>query len=84
MNVKYDDYENVTVSRTMSASEYCICDFCHRTGRVLKLVIPDTKYHNGYHLTTLYKQMWICESCRDKLRAAIDLEYPKGAENADT
>lgn len=74
------DFLEVEVRGNISCTASCICDFCHRTGVVLKLVIPDTKYHDGYHLTTLYRQKWICESCRDKLRTAIDLEYPKGGE----
>lgn len=72
------DFLEVEVESAVSSASNCLCDFCHRPDYVIKLSIPSTLYHNGYKLTTSYRQMWICESCRDKLRAAIDLEYPKG------
>ena len=75
-----NDFLPVKVSSQMSAATNCLCDFCHKATRVIKLTIPRTLYHDGKKLSTKYKEMWICEGCRDMLRAAIDLEYPKEEE----
>ena len=71
----------VKVTSKMSQHTHCICDLCHESTRVIKLSMPETKYFNGIKLSTRYTPLWICESCRDQLRAAIDLEFPK-EENA--
>ena len=75
--MRYDDYKPVKVTSEIGKSTNCICDFCHATGRVLKVQIPETKFFDGYKLTTKYTPMWLCESCRDALRSAIELEFPK-------
>ena len=67
----------VNVTSTMGKTTNCICDFCHASTRVIKIMIPETKFFDGYRLTTKYTPMWLCESCRDALRSAIELEFPK-------
>lgn len=71
----------VKVTSEMGKTTNCICDFCHDSTRVIKLMIPETKFFDGYKLTTKYTPMWLCKFCRDALRTAIDLEFPK-EENA--
>lgn len=79
--MRYDDFKSVKVTSEIGKATNCICDFCHAMGRVIKIQIPETKFFDGYKLTTKYTSMWLCESCRDALRMAIDLEFPK-EENA--
>lgn len=79
--MKYEDFQFVKVTSEIGKATNCICDFCHATGRVIKVQIPQTKFYDGYRLTTKYSSMWLCESCRDALRTAIDIEFPK-EENA--
>lgn len=71
----------VKVRSKMSDHTRCICDLCHESTRVIKLSMPETKYFDGRKLSTRYTPLWICESCRDALRTALDLEFPK-EENA--
>lgn len=67
-----NDVREVYVNALLSAGTNCICDMCHATGRVVKVLMPETKYHNGStFLHTVYSNLWMCESCRDKLLAAI-------------
>lgn len=87
MNTGRKYMEDVKVPSAMSEYSNCCCDMCFRLDHVIKLKMPSTRYHNGRTLSTLYSNIWICESCRDKLVKALDLEYPQtrklGIENAD-
>ena len=73
----HNDFLPVKIRSEIRKGKNCLCGFCHRTGRVINVTLPTTKYHDGHKLSTKYKGVWICESCRDQLRAAIDIEFPK-------
>lgn len=68
--------KNIRITSIMSSYFNCCCDLCFKTDYVIKVDIPRTKYHDGRHLTTFHKPMWICETCRDKLVKALSLPYP--------
>ena len=71
------DRLDVTFKAVESRQNNCICDCCHGSGRVLKLRMPRTLYHDGRALTTKYSDLWICNECRIKLMAALSrLEAP--------
>lgn len=55
----------------ISDASNCICDACHNVGRVIKLELPETKYHNGKRLSTKYTSYWLCFNCREKLTEAL-------------
>lgn len=69
----------------------CLCYCCHNTGKVLKIKIPSTLFHNGKTLTTKYREMWLCEKCEEKLRNSLAIrgqwiqgyELEKGFEDND-
>jgi ribosomal protein L37AE/L43A len=75
-----NDFLPVTIRSELRKGNNSHCEFCHRTGRVIKVTLPTTRYHDGRKLSTKYKGVWICESCRDQLRAAIDIEFTGDAE----
>lgn len=54
-----------------STSDNCTCDCCHGLSKVIKMVIPYTKYHNGKKLTAQFYNWWICHECYEKLTNAI-------------
>lgn len=66
------DYKEVKFSAKISKSEYCCCDGCHRQARVTKIIMPETKYFNHEQLRTIYESYWFCDSCMEKLKAAIE------------
>jgi hypothetical protein len=59
----------------MSKYENCSCTACHDVGRVMKVSLPTTLFHDGRNLSTKYKEYWLCCSCRSKLSNALD--YPE-------
>ncbi|MEG0035218.1 MAG: hypothetical protein RR743_01015 [Oscillospiraceae bacterium] len=65
--------EKIDVDFKAVASKYdnCICSCCRSTGRVVKINMPETLYHDGTRLTTQYEEFWLCDSCREKLIAAL-------------
>ena len=64
-NVNY--FPDVEFRAHISEHNNCICSGCHKTGTVLKLTVPETKYHDGKHLSTKYHEYWICDDCAGKL-----------------
>ena len=86
MNTGRKYMENVEVTASMSEFSNCTCDMCFRLEHVIKLKMPSTQYHDCLTLSTVYSNIWICESCRDKLVKALDLEFPhtrkEGIEDA--
>ena len=66
-----DDKLDVKFDATESKQSNCICDCCHGTGKVLMLKMPKTLYFDGNSLSTRYREMWICETCRAKLIEAL-------------
>ena len=66
------EHLNVKFEATVSESDNCICNACHNGGTVMKVKLPDTKYHDGKKLTTKYREYWLCSLCRTKLRWAMD------------
>lgn len=70
------DYVDVKVNARMSKATNCICDMCGRTTRVIKVDMPKTQYWNGFKKTARYHELWMCETCRDKLVQAVSIQYP--------
>lgn len=70
-------YLDVRVTAEMSRYSNCCCDMCFKLDYVIKVKLPCTRYHNFKALSTKYSEMWICESCRDKLVKALEKEYPQ-------
>lgn len=66
------EFKNVTFKAVKSRYENCFCNGCHDTGRVIKLKLPETLYHDHKNLTTLYRNYWLCQKCADKLRTALE------------
>lgn len=56
----------------VSKADNCICNACFGKGQVIKIRLPDTRYHNGTDLETKYTNYWLCRSCRDKLVKALE------------
>lgn len=72
------DKLNVSVSATLVEKTHCICDMCHGTGKVIAVLIPETKYRPKDKKMLLVNEpirMWMCESCRDKLLRAISIPF---------
>jgi hypothetical protein len=72
------DKLNVSVSATLVERTHCICDMCHGTGKVISVLIPETKYRPKDKKLLLVNEpirMWMCESCRDKLLRAISIPF---------
>lgn len=69
--------EDVCVKAEMSKYNNCCCDMCFKNDYVVKVQLPYTKYHDGKKLSTKYSEIWMCESCRDKLVKALEMEYPQ-------
>ena len=73
--IKKDDgwqFAEVEFTSTISESEFCVCDACHKTGKVMKLTLPETAYYRNGQLSTKYREYWLCPSCRRKLVHALD------------
>ena len=72
--IKKDDgweFAEVEFKSTISESEFCICDACHKTGEVMKLTLPETAYHRNGQLSTKYREYWLCSVCEEKLMSAL-------------
>lgn len=68
MNEAYVDYlPDVEFRGHISDTNSCVCSGCHKTDFVLKLTVPETKYHDGKRLSTKYHEYWICDDCAGKL-----------------
>lgn len=63
---------DVQFKASLSTADNCVCSACFGSGQVLKLSLPETKYHNGYDLETQHEEYWLCEKCRDKLKEALN------------
>lgn len=66
--------KNVRFTSVLSTADNCICNACHGSGQVIKLILPETKYFNGKSLTTKRYSYWLCRSCRDNLVKALEWE----------
>ncbi len=73
-----NDYLAVVFEGELSKADNCICEACHYTSYVLKLVIPETHYTNGCKLKTKYRPYWLCRKCRDKLLKALEWRAEDG------
>lgn len=69
------DFREVKFTAKRSRQDNCCCDACHRIGRVMKIVMPETKHFNGGELRTIYQQYWFCDGCLEKLKTAV--EHPE-------
>ena len=56
----------------ISEQNNCVCSGCRKTGTVLKLTVPETKYHDGKHLSTKYHGYWMCVDCVAKVARCFD------------
>ena len=61
----------VKFSSEVSGADNCMCHACHHIGRVVKLKLPLTMYHDGKRLSTTYSNYWLCFNCREKLIDAL-------------
>lgn len=61
----------VSFPSKVSEADNCICRACHHLGKVVKLALPTTLYHNAKGLSTVYKNYWLCMNCREKLMNAL-------------
>ena len=66
---------DVNFESRMSSNNNCFCSACHDTARVMKVVMPETLFHDGKKLSTKYREYWLCAGCRTKLSHALD--WPK-------
>lgn len=73
VSMAYED--DVKFKAVLSRQTNCICNGCHRGGQVQKITYPTTLYHDGKHLSTKYREFWLCGDCLGKLKKAI--ENPK-------
>jgi len=67
-----DEKLEVKFKSKLSSADNCFCTCCHDTGRVTKVRLPETKFHNGRNLTAKYQEYWLCEECRNKLMNALN------------
>lgn len=67
---------DVQFKSSRSQSSNCICNACFGADFVVKLSLPETKYHNGWDLETRHTDYWLCKKCSEKLAKAI--EWPEG------
>ncbi len=79
-------FAEVEFKSTISESEFCICDACHKKDEVMKLTLPETAYHrngNGQlrQLSTIHQEYWLCPPCRSKLVHALD--WPEQTTKSD-
>lgn len=66
------EYKDVKFTAKKSKADNCCCDGCFRLGKVMKIVMPETKHYDGGPLRTIYASTWFCKSCLEMLRKAID------------
>lgn len=67
------DYkDNVKFTAKKSKADNCCCDGCFRLGKVLKIIMPETKHYEGKELRTIYSSYWFCDSCLAKLMNALE------------
>lgn len=74
----------IEFSAVRSESKYCGCDCCHGEGQVTKIKYPITRYYkeSDYkELETKYREVWMCDSCRDLFLAAIEISKTMGKRN---
>ena len=74
-NVNY--LPNVEFRGQLSDADNCVCSGCHKTDFVLKLTVPETKYHDGKRLSTKYHEYWMCDDCVTKLAQCFCTEVEK-------
>ena len=67
--------DNVKFTAKISKQTNCCCDACFRLGRVMKIVMPETKYFDRKELSTKYYMTWLCDECLEKLKYALG--HPK-------
>lgn len=65
----------VTFSAGVSRASNCVCDMCGAVTRVIKVRKPTTKFHDGYKLSAVYSELWMCEHCRDRLVSVITIPF---------
>lgn len=56
----------------ISEQNNCVCSGCRKTGTVLKLTVPETKYNDGKHLSTKYHGYWMYVDCVVKVARCFD------------
>lgn len=66
------EHLNVKFEAHISEGNNCICNACHNGGSVMKVKLPDTRYHDRKKLSTKYREYWLCCKCKTKLRWVMD------------
>ena len=61
----------------ISDANNCVCSGCHKMDFVFKLTVPETGYHDGEHLSTKYREYWMCDDCVTKLAQCFCAEVEK-------
>ena len=56
----------------ISEHDNCLCSACHDTGRVMKVKLPKTLFHDGKKLSTKYSEYWLCDRCKRNLSDALE------------
>lgn len=57
-----------------------VCSGCRKTGVILTLMVPETKYHDGTHLSTKYHKYWMCGDCIAKLTRCLTAAIEEAAQ----
>lgn len=64
-------FQDVRFMAKRDGRDNCLCDACHGTGCVTKIIYPEAKYYDGRHLTAKLRHIWLCDECLGKLLTAI-------------
>ena len=60
------------VFESETATKGCACDACRNIGKVIKLRLPSTRFHDRKSLSTRHYDYWLCPACQQKLHNALD------------
>ena len=66
------EYKDVKFTAKISKADNCCCDGCFRLGKVMKIIMPETKHFNRKELSTIYSSYWFCDNCLSLLKNAIE------------
>lgn len=61
----------VGFSANRSEFASCTCDGCHAQAFVTILTMPQTEATVTGSLRTIYRKIWLCDNCLDRLDVAV-------------
>jgi len=61
----------VGFSANRSEFASCVCDGCHASAFVTILTMPQTEMTVTGSLRTIYRKIWLCDDCLDRLGEAV-------------